>query len=98
MMIKSLKVDLEGYLYLQEQCRLQRLGEKLTDNQIKRLTRNYYNNYPNGVNLTNGQLGGAKDNKWISWTIEDMKNLLDKAGLQYELSEVDEINVKHSII
>lgn len=94
MMIKSLKVNLEGYLYLQEQCRLQRLGEKLMDNQVKRLTRNYYSNYPNGVNLTNGQLGGAKDGKWISWNINDMKDLLEKANLEYEYNEVDEINVK----
>lgn len=91
---KSLKVNLESYLYLQEQCKLQRLGEKLTDNQIKRLTKNYYSNYLNGINLTDGQLGGAKDNKWTSWTIEDMKDLLEKANLKYEYSEVDEINVK----
>lgn len=91
---KSLKVNLESYLYLQEQCKLQRLGKKLTDNQIKRLTKNYYSNYLNGINLTDGQLGGAKDNKWTSWTIEDMKDLLEKANLKYEYSEVDEINVK----
>lgn len=97
MITKALKVNLESYLYLQEQCKLQRLGEKLTDKQIERYTKNYYKQFSGGIYLTSGQLGGAKDNKWTSWTIEDMKTLLEKANLQYEYSEVNEINANINI-
>ena len=80
---KAIRLTLESYLYLQNEGHRQRSGKDYSDVTIEKLTKNYYR-YKNGITITSGWLGGAKNGRWTDWSVEDMKKMLDKKGLPYE--------------
>ena len=99
----SIRVNLEAWLYLQDTCHNQRVGGHLTEKTISRLTRSYEDWYKEkGKTLIDGDLGGAigdpknsyEEGRWTSWSVADMKRLLDEAGLPYEDGDpVESINI-----
>lgn len=85
----GIKVDLEGFLYLQDLSCQQRSNKGLSDKskeRIKRLS-------PNGAELYDKCLGGAENGKWTSWTCADMKRILDKAGFTYSECEIEMMGI-----
>lgn len=102
MKAKTILVPLESYLYLQNK----RHNERSTSGQPlneERLTRNFNRTACNGYGrLMDGDLGGCigkpengyEERRWTSWSCEDMKSILDEAGLQYKDAEdTDYINL-----
>lgn len=100
---RTIRVTLESWLYLHEIMRNQRIGDHLSERTIERLTKEYNNHYKEkGHLLIDGDLGGAigkpensyEEHRWTNWSIEDMKEMLDKAGLPYTDGEdIDEMNI-----
>lgn len=89
----------ESYLYLQQKSRNERCGDWKTEKQIKRLKASFDNLSHDGYKmLMDGDLGGCVGNwengyeegRWTSWSCEDMKRILSKAGLPYKDGEETE--------
>lgn len=95
---KAIRLNLESYLYLQNEGHRQRIGNDYSDAAIERLKKNYYR-YKNGIVIGNGWLGGAignpensyEEGRWIDWSVEDMKKMLDEKGLKYEEDIIESI-------
>lgn len=91
----SIFIPLESYLYLHEQHIAQRSGRIMSDKMRQHLVNNF-NNFcwkSNGMyNAMDGYLGGAfgppensyEEGRWTSWSVQDMKRMLDAAGLPWE--------------
>lgn len=89
-------VPLDSFLFLQDRSYLERCGKHHSEKHMERLKRNFeqfsYNGYKQ---IMNGDLGGCKGNpenaweehRWTSWSVEDIKRILDEAGLPWELGE-----------
>lgn len=89
----TILVTWESYLYLQEKEYLERWGKRRNEKQIQRLRNNFdsfaYNGYKQ---LMDGDLGGCnghwenawEERRWTSWSCEDMKRILNEAGLPYK--------------
>lgn len=100
---RTLLVPLESLLYLEDQCHLQRGGHHTTEKTIERLTREMEKPHnKNGYMLFDGSFGGAvgdpknsyEEGRWTSWSIDTVKEMLDKQGLPYQDGEdIDVINV-----
>ena len=81
----TILVPWESYLYLQQKCRNERCGDWKTEKQIERLKRNFEAFSHNGYKqLMDGDLGGCVNGKLTSWKCEDMKRILNEAGLMYK--------------
>ena len=85
MKVKSLLVDLQGYLFLQEKARKERGGEvtekfknHLEDN-FNRLSFNLGRREV--VEILDRNLGGASNGKWTSWSVEEMAKMLAEQGM-----------------
>lgn len=99
----TIRVPLDSLLYLKEVCRNQRIGDSLSEKSIERTTREYNRHWnENGYELMDGSLGGAvgvpensyEEGRWTSWSVEEMKRMLDEKGLSYVDGEpVDVISV-----
>lgn len=102
----TILLPLESYLYLQNKSHLERCGKNHTEKQIERLKRNFDDfSYGTGYKkLYDGDLGGCsghwkngyKERRWTSWSCEDMKRILDNAGLPYKdgkQAEVIEVSI-----
>ena len=96
---KSIRVPLESWLYLQNECKKQRCGGEISTRFIEMLTKEYNRYDKNGHVLVDGDLGGAignpensyEEGRWTSWSIEQMKKMLDEKALPYQDGEeVDE--------
>ena len=95
MKVKAIRVPLESYIYLQQENRIQRTGKELSEKVIERFKRSFETYNKDGALLLNGSLGGAnEEGKWTSWTVEDMKDMLNKQNLPYENCEEDVISVR----
>ena len=92
--VNSIFLPLDSYLYLHELCTAQRSGRTMSDNHRKWLETNFHRVCckSNGMyNAMDGYLGGAvgkpqnsyEDRRWTTWSVEDMKNILDAAGLSW---------------
>ncbi len=93
---KTILLPWESYLYLQQKGRNERCGDWKTEKQIAKLKANFeefsYNGYKR---LLDGDLGGCvgdwkngyEEGRWTSWSCEDMKRILDEAGLPYKDGE-----------
>lgn len=100
---KTIRVPLESWLYLQDICRYQRGGTHLSEKSIAHFTKEMQRDInKNGHELMDGSLGGAigkpensyEEHRWTSWSLEEMKKMLDEKGLPYEEGEeVDVIDV-----
>lgn len=103
MKAKTIRVPLESWIYLKEQCRNQRCGDHLSERMIEHLKKEMQKEYNrNGHLLMDKDLGGAigdptnsyEEGRWTSWSVEQMKKMLDEKGLPYEDGEeVEYINV-----
>ena len=89
----TLLLPWESYLYLQRKERKERCGDCLKDEWIKRLKRGFDDLAKDGhKQIMDGDLGGCignpenawEEGRWTSWTCEDMKRILDEAGLPYK--------------
>ena len=100
---KSIRVPLESWVYLQDQCKLQRCGDHISDKTKEHLKREMEKPYNQGGHqLTDGDLGGAignplnsyEEGRWTSWSINEMKEMLKDQNLPYtDAEDVEEINI-----
>ena len=69
------------------------MGKHKTESAIKRLKQSFENFSHNGLyRIYDGDLGGCngkpenswEEKRWTSWSCEDMKRILDSAGLPYK--------------
>lgn len=101
---KTIRLPLESLIYLSNEGCRQRCGYEHSQKYIERLTREYENRYKEqgGKEIWDGCYGGAigeptnsyEDGRWTSWTIEQVKKMLDKQGLPYvDGGEIEIIDV-----
>lgn len=95
----TILVPLESFLYLQDKQRFERSGKHCSEQNIERLKYNFetfsYNGYKQ---IMNGDLGGCKgepenaweERRWTSWSVEDIKKILDEASLPWKEGEEQE--------
>lgn len=100
---RAMRVELEGWLYLQEQCSIQRSGRIQSDWYKEKLTKHYeqHDQKYGGHLLMDYDLGGAigkpknsyEEGRWTSWSLDQMKKMLDEKGYKYiDVEDVDVIN------
>ena len=91
----TIKLTFDSYYYLRNKQHEERSesGRALNKETIKR---QFDSNHPNGYFLaTNGSFGGCKGSpvnaweqgRWTSWKLEQLKEMLDNAGLPWEDGE-----------
>lgn len=89
--LNTIKVNKESYMYLQKRHYTERIGKDLNEKALRRYERSFDNFQYNGYKeLYDGDLGGAINGKWTSWSCNDMKSILDEQGLSYIVGEVKE--------
>lgn len=95
----SILVPWKSFLFLQQKCRHERCGDCHSERQIERLRRSFDDLAFKGYKrLLDGDLGGCKgdwkngyeEGRWTSWSCNDMKKILDEAGLPYKDGEETE--------
>ena len=98
---RTLIVPLESVLYLSEECRRQRVGDHLSDKAKIMIEKNFLK-HKDGYQVFDGSFGGAvgdpknsyEEGRWTSWSIDTVKEMLDKQGLPYQDGEdIDTIDV-----
>ena len=99
MKANTILVPLESYLYLQEKQHTERSAsyKQFDDDRVKRAF--YKHSYNGFYQLYDNDLGGCigepfrafEEGRWTSWSCEDMKQILDNAGLPYKDGEQEEI-------
>lgn len=103
MKAKSIKVNWESWFYLHQEEHKQRseTGKPISEKTVEKLKRNFYNFADkNGMKtILSGDFGGCignpingwEERRWTSWTLDEMKKMLDEKGLKWEESEDKEI-------
>ena len=95
----TILVPLESFLFLQDKVSVERLGKHHSEKKIERLTNNFEEfSYEGYKQLMNGDLGGCngkpekawEERRWTSWSTEDMKRILNEAGLPWKDGEEQE--------
>ena len=100
---RAMRVELEGWLYLQEQCSIQRSGRIQSDWYKEMLTKHYeqHDRKYGGHLFMDYDLGGAigkpqnsyEEGRWTSWSLDQMKKMLDEKGYKYiDVEDVDVIS------
>ncbi len=97
----AIRVPLESWIYLSNESCRQRSGHEHSQKYIERLTRDYENRHKEfgGYEIWDGSCGGAigkpensyEEGRWTTWTIEQVKKMLDEQGLKYK--DVDPVDV-----
>jgi len=86
-------VPLESYLFLQDKGRFERCGKHFNEAMIQRLTENFNrHSYKGRKQIMNDDLGGCigkpekawEEGRWTSWSVENVKKILDEVGLPWE--------------
>lgn len=93
----TILVSWESWLYLEEKSYVERSGKKHTEYSLERMKREFkrFAYYDGMKQLKDGDFGGAigkpenswEERRWTSWTCEDMKRILDDAGLPWKQGE-----------
>lgn len=88
-MSKEIKVEKNAWIYLVNESRHQRGFEPMTDEVIEKRW-NRIRTSENYAFLHNDSLGGGdgtKNGKWWGWTVENLIDMLEKAGFTYEFGK-----------
>ena len=102
---KAIRVELEGYIYLQDQSSIQRSGRVHSESWRERIKQHYewHDQKHGGHLLMDGDLGGAvgkpersyEEGRWTSWSVDQMKKMLDEKGYKYiDVEDVDVISAR----
>ena len=92
----TILVPLDSFLFLQDKSYTGRASRHHSEKQMQRLTRNFEQfSYGGYKQLMSGDLGGCngvpenawEEHRWTTWSIEDMKNILNEAGLSWKNGE-----------
>lgn len=99
----TILLPLDSFLFLQDESFYERCGKHYSEKQMQRLTRNFEQFGHGGYKqLKSGDLGGCngvpenawEEHRWTTWSIEDMKNILNEAGFSWkDGEEVEYISV-----
>lgn len=83
--VRTLQLPWESYLFLQNYGYRMSKGKDHSEKFIKRMKAQFDgSSNKNGYNeVLDFMLGGLKDGKFIYWSIEDLKRLLDENNLTY---------------
>lgn len=89
----TLIISKEAYFFLEDESRKQRGCKPLGDEQKERIYRRYVRKTPDGRMIVNDDsLGGGDgtyNGKWWSWSVDDLKRMLDEKGFSYEDGETE---------
>lgn len=90
---ETILLPLDSYLFLQVLGYSQRSGgKKLSEAFVGRLTRSWNScQYKGYKKLFDGGLGGKEDNRYTSWSVKKMAQILDEHGLPYKFGEKEEV-------
>lgn len=81
---KTIGLSKEAFMYLQDRCRYERCGDHLSEKFKERLEKSFdqfaYKGYKE---YYDGDLGGAVNGRWTSWSCDQVKKMLDESGLDY---------------
>lgn len=81
---QTMGLSKEAYLYLQDRCRNERIGGHISDKYREKLERNFDQFAYKGYKVYyDGDLGGAENGRWTSWSCDKVKKMLDEQGLAY---------------
>lgn len=95
----TILVQLESYLFLQDKQNFERSGRHDSKEIAMRRTRNFeVFSYEGYKQIMDGDLGGCNGNpenaweerRWTSWSVEDLKRILNEAGLPWKAGEEQE--------
>lgn len=93
---KTLLVPVESWWYLNNKCHEERIGKPLTEEQKERqINHAFRSGELKYKEICNGDFGGCignpenafEEGRWKNWSIDDMKQMLDEAGLSYKDGE-----------
>ena len=96
----TVRVNLDGYLYLQQKCHQERCGKPISEKGIERLKKNFERFSAQGwKTLMDGDFGGCigspenswEERRWTNWSAEDMIRILTEAGIPCERGESQEV-------
>lgn len=92
---ETILIGREAHEYLADKQRKERgfndLSQEVKDKRWRRMT--MHTHYPDKRIVTNDSYGGGdgmKNGKWWSWSLTDIKKMLDEAGYSYEQGEEEE--------
>ena len=85
---KSIWIGKSAYMHLDRESRKQRGGKKLSPEAEERLWKRVTVHSKNGMyRATDNSFGGGDgtyDGRWWAWNVDELKRMLDKAGLKYK--------------
>lgn len=91
MKLNTLIIGKEAYFYLNHLSREQRGTHQLSPEfeekmwkKVERFSKNCFNTQPGETQIDEYTFGGARNGKWVSWYIDDLKEILDEAGYPYK--------------
>ena len=100
---RTIRVPFKSWMYLDNLGCSQRTGHEHSQKFIERIKREFDARWKEkGKEVIDKEMGGAigepensyEDGRWTTWSIEEMKGMLDEAGLPYvDGEEVECINV-----
>ncbi|MGN0362294.1 MAG: hypothetical protein ACI4ET_05575 [Bilifractor sp.] len=79
---KTILLPYESWAYLKARSREERIGKKTSDALLKNMW-SVLAKEDGQVRLNGKAMGGRKDGEITSWSVEDLKNMLDKQNLPY---------------
>lgn len=86
---QTLLIGKEAWAFLKNECRKQRglnpISDSIKDKMWSR--RRKVNGKAQIMDDSFGGGDGTYTGKWTSWSLEDMKGMLDKEGYEYEIGE-----------
>lgn len=92
----TILVPFESWMFLQEKGYQERCGKQYSEILVGKMTRSFQeHSYQGYKQLMNGDLGGGNGNpenaweehRWTSWSVNDMKKILEEAGLPWKDGE-----------
>lgn len=100
----TILVPWDSWLYLENKSYLERCGKYHTERQVERLKRNFaFFAFHDGMKqICDYDFGGAvgepekswEEHRWTRWSCDDMKKILEEAGLSWKDGEdIEHISV-----
>ena len=81
---KTILLPYESWAYLKARSREERIGRKTSDALLKTM-RSVLAKEDGRIRLNGKALGGKENGEITSWSVDDIKTMLDEKGLPYIL-------------
>jgi len=81
---KTILLPYESWAYLKARSREERIGRKISDALLKNMW-SVLAKEDGRIRLNGKALGGKENGEITSWSVDDIKTMLDEKGLPYTL-------------